>query len=671
MKSKNFTLNPYIVGKPIYEKEKLFGRENTVKKIKDNITNNRKITLLHVQRRIGKTSLINCLPQFFTEEKNGFKFVTFSFQGYKYKSIPEILNYLADDISASIDGLPKQARELGDSSYNFFQLFLPKIINEYLSGKKLVLLLDEFDVLEEDTTIYNRGKKLFDELGKVFEQEEKLFAILVFGTPLKDITYLEEFLQKEDQEIIEIGVLDRDSTEQLIVKPAQGILEYEPSAIDKIWQLSAGHPSLTQLLCHNIFVYCQEKGIRKVVPEHIELILDQAMLQGGAILEGFRQPLNELEKLFFSVVAEAQEIGITDPLKMIKPTREVPISALRQAGKHLVEYGFLEKKGKGYKIKIELVRLWMVQNHPLFDEERLEMQKISNKNQNLPETNNNYKIHILNRNNNSQGPNQIAKVLSLFVVSLIIVIPGIYSFYLIRHSSNFRASRSECSRLLQEINVALGGAKERSRVIEKVRNEWSRKEESLDLQCPYNYELDRKYNELLYRYGWNQINIGEYDKAIKPLCEITEEYEKFREVENILSEWILLDKKLSMENKEKVIEALIEQNQSGNDCLAYSFKSERNKNQLDEEQEKLSKQKNQQRNESFYRQAQERIKSFEFEKAVEAYCQISEDYEKFPDIQKQLQGWLSGDPDLYDDEREKVIEKLTQLKNNCPVSPLK
>ncbi|MDY7002477.1 MAG: ATP-binding protein [Cyanobacteriota bacterium] len=661
--SHNFTTNPYIFGKPLYKKEQLYGREETIRQIENNFKTNIKITLLHVQRRIGKTSLITCLPQFFTEEQNGFKFVTFSFQGYKDQSIPGILNYLADEIAANIDGLPKKVREQADGSHNFFQLFLPKIINEYLSGKKLVLLLDEFDVLGEDPTISTPGKYLFDELEKVVKQEEKLFAILVFGRPLKDMTYLKEFLDKEDRKPIEVSLLSEESTRNLIVNPAKGKLEYESDAINAIWQLSAGHPSLTQLLCLNIFKHCREKKIEKVTHADVSSsIVNQAMMEGEAVLQGFLDALNNLEKLFFRAVAATQnEVGENRLKTYIKNWQSV--------GKRLVEeYSFLEEKedGTGYKIKVELVRLWLVKKYPLSDEERLQMGKIPEKNQNLPETNNNHNMTLPEQNDNPQRPNPIAEFLSLFVVFFTILALGIFSFSVIRNSSNSRASRSECSKLLGEINKALEDSKERSRVIEKVRNEWLRKEESLDLQCPYNYELDRKYNELLYRYGWNQINIGEYDRAIKPLCEITKEYEKFREVEDILSEWVLSDQKLSMENKEKVIEALIEQEQSGNDCLAYSFTSERNKNRLFEQQQKLSEQKN----ESFYQQAQEHINSLKFENAVEAYCQISEDYEKFPGIQTQLQSWLSDDPNLFDDERKKVREKLTQLKNNCLVSPL-
>lgn len=359
MNYNNFTQNPYIVGKPIYKREQLFGRENIVGRIKNNIKKNIKITLLHVQRRIGKTSLITCLPQYFTEEENGVKFVTFSFQGYKDKSIPEILNYLADEIASTIDGLPKQELKEAGSSYRFFKLLSQRIIEQYLSGKKLVLLLDEFDVLEEDKITTNvNGKELFDGLEKAVKEQENLFAILVFGRPLRDMNYLEAFLQKEGQKPIEVGLLDEDSTKKLIVEPAKDILKYEESAIDRIWKLSAGHPYLTQLLCSNIFNYCKEKKI--VQNGDVDSILSKAMEEGEVVLRGFLDTLDENEKSFFLAVAEAQEIG-TDPLnilKIVKPTVETEY--LRPAEKRLVELGFLKTEGKGSRIKVELVRLWLL-----------------------------------------------------------------------------------------------------------------------------------------------------------------------------------------------------------------------------------------------------------------------------------------------------------------------
>ncbi|MEB3339276.1 ATP-binding protein [Okeania sp.] len=637
----NQLINPYIFGKPIYEKEKLFGRENTIQEIQNNLENNVKITLLHVQRRIGKTSLITCLPQFFTEEENNYKFVTFSFQGHKDKPIPEILNYLADDIAATIDGLPKQVREEANSSYNFFQIFLPRIINEYLSGKTLVLLLDEFDVLEEDRTISDRGKKLFEELEKLVKQEEKLFAILVFGRPLNDVIYLEEFLQKKEQKTVEVGLLDKESTENLIVQPALGMLRYQPDAIDAIWQLSAGHPSITQLLCFNIFKYCREKKIRKVTDTHVSLIVNQAIAEGEALLNSFLEPLEDDEKLFFRAVAEIQESSGKNQLQTI-------IRSWQSIGKRLVEeYGFLAEKEDqtGYQIKVEFVQLWLIKFHPLSQEEKLQMQK-------FPEINNNNYEPKSAVNNHAQKPNQIYVFFSLLLVV------GIFSVVIIQSLSGFKRP-AICNDLLKQINskISSGTLAERLAVINKFREK-----KNLDKKCSNSDEIYGNFYELLFMYGQEEIENKKFEVGIKNLCSISDEYsEKTQEYINTL---IGSGSSLSREEKRKFIDQIIQQNQAENKCSAYSFDNEANKNNLFQQLQQIDK---------FYNeQGKQQSSNYNYSEAVTSYCKISKYYSQIPQIKQQLR-------DLYNDEfgglilrkeKEEMINTLKKIgENNCPAFP--
>ena len=637
--------NPYLFGKPIYKIENLFGRYEIFQIIKDNIIkDNIKITLLHVQRRIGKTSLITCLPQYFTEEENGVKFVTFSFQGYKDKSIPEILNYLADEIASTIDGLPKQELKEAGSSYSFFKLLLKRIIDQYLPGKKLVLLLDEFDVLEEDKITTNgNGKELFDGLEKAVKEQEKLFAILVFGRPLKDMDYLEAFLQKEGQQPIEVGLLDEDSTKKLIVYPAKGILEYKESAIDRIWKLSAGHPYLTQLLCSNIFNYCKEKKI--VQNGDVDSILSKAMEEGEAVLQGFLDTLDDNEKLFFRAVAEAQEIR-TDPLNILNIVKlTIETENLRLAEKRLVELGFLETKGKGSKIKVELVRLWLLKNYALLTEDKRKRRK-NDMTQPKPDR-----------------PNAIAQLIAFFVMGVIGISFALYLNNEIRKSGNSGRTERECSKLSEEITNALEDKRntaKQSQVIKKVRTEWSREKEGLlDKQCPYpseldaKYNLDTKYNELLQYYGQSQVyNTGKFDEGIEALCEITSEYKDLPNIKKIFERWVLKDKRLPDNNTtQRVLNKIIEQNQTRNDCPAYSFKNDRNKNEL------------------YDQKAQVHASDYEYDQAVESYCQITNNYYNFETVVKQLEKWLSSEfdqPYSRPEDVEKVKEKLKELKNQCP-----
>ncbi len=652
-----FIHNPYIFGIPIKKKEQLYGREDTFLKIEYNLTNNLNITLLHVQRRIGKTSLITCLPQFFTEEQNHFEFVSFSFQGHKEKPIPEILNQLAYAIADQINGLPQQVRELADNNNedNFFQVFLRKVVNQYLylSGKKLVLLLDEFDVLGEDENEdISKGKKIFDKLEKALKQEEDLFAILVFGRPVKDMAYLEIFLEKqkiflekqtpilENQILIEVGLLDRDSTNKLIVEPAQKKLEYEKDAIDEIYRLSTGHPSLTQLLCYCIFNSYRGKKDRKVSKNDISSVLDEAMERGRGILEGFLQPLKENEKLFFRAVAEAQENPGDKQL-------QANIKNWQPVGKRLVEkYRFLEDKEDktGYKVKVELVRLWLVQNYPLSNEEKRQM-----------------------RESPPQETNRIAKIFSFFLVFGLIGGTVFFTIYQVHISRDNRRSRNDCDSLLEEINKANDEEKQ-LQVIQKVREEWSRETETLYKKCPYpnTIELDAKYNKLLDRYGQKKVDSKEYGEAIEAWCEVSgDEYEKFSRIEIIFKRWILEPGRIPNEDKQKVMAKLIEQNQSPNGCPAYSFEDDTNKFLLYEQVEELNK--------FYYQEAQTYIKDYEFDKAVDSYCKITEDYENFDDIVKELEEWYHTNNysnDFYESEQKLVQDKLKNLGNQCPASPL-
>ena len=573
--------------------------------------------------------------------ENGVKFVTFSFQGYKDKPIPEILNYLADDIASTINGLPKEVREKAYGTHNFFELFLPIIIDKYLSGKKLVLLLDEFDVLEEDKiTKNNQGKKIFNQLKNAVKQQEKLFAILVFGRPLKDMDYLEAFLQKEGQKPIEVGLLNYESTKKLIVQPAKGILEYKQSAIDRIWKLSAGHPSLTQLLCSKVFVHCRDKKKKLVQEDDVDSILSKAMEEGEVVLRGFLDTLNKNEKYFFIAVAEAQEIG-TDPLNILKIEKlTVETEYLRSAEKRLVELCFLETKGKGSKIKVELVRLWLLKNYPLLSQEDRKKRK-------------NYMTQP-----KPNRPNLIAQLFAFIVVISIVVSFGLSLTDGVLSSGNFRRAERECFKLSEEISKALDDKKDTKnqlQVIEQVRTEWSREKENLlDKKCPYPSELDAKYNELLQYYGQSQVDTGNFDEGIEAFCEITSEYKNFSDIKQIFDKWVLINKRLSNESIKRVLNKIIEQNQSGNDCLAYSFKDDRNKNEL------------------YDHKAQVHASDYEYDQAVESYCKITNNYYNFKTVVKQLEKWLSNESDQpywRSQDAKKVEDKLKELKNQCPAFP--
>ena len=390
--------NPYIIGVPIHEPKDFFGREDLFKFIEDNLKQNAKVILLHGQRRIGKSSVL-CQVHNFVELEE-FCFVVLSLEGKSAKSLSEVLHkmaveikeYLEDELELEVQHiLPPSRKDLEQDRKLFYDNFFNQIF-EVIGGKNLVVLLDEFDVLE-DNSQDTATTHLFPYLKSLIDKQEKLFLIPVVGRRLDDMpNLLGLFHQAPNQRI---GLLEERNAKRLITEPAKGILEYQPDAIKAILELSAGHPYFTQVICFAVFSKARDEEKPLVTREDVESVVDKAIENAEAGLAWFYDGLPIPERVIFSAVAEAQQIAAgrgtfieRDSLKLLQEYGVVLTDSLKQAEERLVEWGFLDNLGKQpellrtrkptYTITIELVRRWLIKQHPLHREiwqlEKLDLQ---------------------------------------------------------------------------------------------------------------------------------------------------------------------------------------------------------------------------------------------------------------------------------------------------------
>ena len=392
MRNTNNFKNPYNIGKPIYEPEKFFGREELFQFIEDNLRADIKILLLHGQRRIGKSSILEQFAYKIPQQE--FIFVCFDLQDHSDSSLSDLLYNLAEKIAEKLaldsNIIPVPSEE--DFKKNpdiFYGEFLPKIYQR-LGEKNLVLLLDEFDVVSSDNNILNHGNSFFRYLQILIKQQDKLFIILVLGRSKDDFKNLSQLFNSPPFQ--EVGLLNDLSARRLITKPAEGMLEYDEDAIQSIFRLSAGQPYFTQAICFNLFMEAKIANKWKVTREDVrEEIVDKAIksVEGGLIW--FWDGLSIYEKVVFSAVAEAQKLAFEqkqllpeEPFTRLKNYGVIQTEELIQAAKQLVSKGYLDDTER--RVKIELVRRWLVQSHPLNQEifqldeiEKEEINKISEK----------------------------------------------------------------------------------------------------------------------------------------------------------------------------------------------------------------------------------------------------------------------------------------------------
>ncbi|MBE9002740.1 ABC transporter substrate-binding protein [Nostoc sp. LEGE 12447] len=364
--------NPYIIGRPISEADKFFGRESLFKAIEDYLRQGKRVILLNGQRRIGTSSLLQQLPE--QVALDNFIFVNFDLQDKSHSSLTHILNNLAAEITAQIelDDIEIPSIEgLENNSDIFGRDFLLKVYQK-LENKNIVLLLDEFDAVDNSNhDILNLGCGFFPYLNRLIKEQERLFIIPVVGRFQNDLKKLRELFQNPPYQ--EVDLLDNISAKRLIIKPAAGVLEYNEDAIQAILELSAGHPYFTQVLCFNIFGYARSEDNWKVTRANVKMIVDKAIESAEGALSWFWDGLTTPQKVIFSAVAEAQnnfspedKIFSEVPLRLVMEYGVIKTEELANAVKELTEKSLLDESQ--LKVKIEFVRRWLEQRHPLRNE---------------------------------------------------------------------------------------------------------------------------------------------------------------------------------------------------------------------------------------------------------------------------------------------------------------
>ncbi|AOX00608.1 hypothetical protein BJP34_15195 [Moorena producens PAL-8-15-08-1] len=422
--------NPYIIGRPIDENdpELFWGRQSLFRFIEDNLSTKTKVIILYGQRRIGKSSLLRNIPT--SVNLDSFAFVPFDLESYSHKYLGDILEELAIEILDSLEldsheiPLPSSTALSTEPSL-FSNQFLPQVY-QTLGNQNLALLLDELETLNTPNNNLI-SQHLFTYLKSLVAQQDNLYLILCVGQESKDLLDLLGIFKGAPRQ--EIGLLDQKTSQELITKPAAGLLTYETAAIQAIYNLSAGHPYFTQVLCFAIFSRARELQQWQITPEDVENSVDQALENASAGLAWIRAGLSIPERVVFSAVAEAgnpvknsYKNSSEEPLQpltasplnppilgdfnsrtpqswgargagdfnsktpqswgargaklavsLLKHYGVIQTKSLREAPNQLAVRGLLDKNKR--KITIEFIRRWLIKRYPL-RQEILELEKL-------------------------------------------------------------------------------------------------------------------------------------------------------------------------------------------------------------------------------------------------------------------------------------------------------
>lgn len=371
MSNSEFISNPYIIGTPIRQKDKFYGRREIFDFIETQLRQNVKIILLQGQRRIGKTSVLDQISNFV--DLKDFVFIKLSLEDKNSTNLEdlfeelaiEIKDYITDNLEIEENSIScHNSSEFPDKLHWFEQGFLPEVY-ETIEEKNVVLMLDEFDRL--DKINQHTENRFYQYFKQIVTRDKKLFILPVIGKPIEDIS---KYFQDSFRQAIlqKIGLLDDSDAKELIINPTKK-LKYQDTAIETILKLSANHPYFTQVLCFTLFNSAKARDRWEVTSQDVESIVEKAITHSQIGLASLRNSLPIYEKVVFLAVAKSQDIDSLKEQLLILSDYGVSVTdALRKALKNLEKWGFLEKQNSSflqdfYQLKVEFVRRWLIANN--------------------------------------------------------------------------------------------------------------------------------------------------------------------------------------------------------------------------------------------------------------------------------------------------------------------
>ncbi|HLF28380.1 MAG TPA: tetratricopeptide repeat protein [Anaerolineae bacterium] len=371
--------NPYVVGAPLSGSQGFYGREEVFRFVRETFAvPAQNVIVLYGQRRIGKTSLLHQLVARMGDE---FHVVLFDFQGKGQHDLPALLYDLSTTIARSLTlRAPAPDFAAFNSDPNFFrQTFLPGLYAA-LASKRLLILFDEFDVIgDEPSSDDLAGNQLLEYLQKWLAQDPRVACVFVIGRRLDELPLHYRALFKQAV-FRRLSVLPRHEAVDLIMRPADGVLDYTPGALEAILDLTAGHPYLTQLLCHVIYKRLIVADQHAVNADDVSACLDEAMEIGAGGLDWFWEGLPRAERIMLSALAEtvgtrgsnrangrAHPSASEEELLQTLSRHRVRLLGveLTSARQHLLEWEILARDGARYRFVVDLVRRWIGREHPL------------------------------------------------------------------------------------------------------------------------------------------------------------------------------------------------------------------------------------------------------------------------------------------------------------------
>ncbi|MEM7112717.1 MAG: AAA family ATPase [Chloroflexota bacterium] len=362
---------PYVTGTPLKTNNVFVGREDVFAFIRENLlgAHQNNVIILHGQRRTGKTSVLYRLGQAMSDTHYG---VLIDMQGKPARGEADFLFSIADDIvfaleDAEIDVEYPERADFEEAPEFYFRSRFLRGLSKHLNGKNLLLMFDEFEELQRRVENGRLQPEIFQFLRNLMQHEKHVDFIFSGTHKLEDLgaTYWSVLFNIASYK--PITFLSSQEIDRLIHAPvADYPIEYDPLAIARISEVTAGHPYFTQLVLHEMIVYYNEMQVTYLTIVDVDQVLKRIIERGEAHFKYIWAESSAEERQVLQAAAEllaTSEVVSQGDLVMFMVERgcqsddrwQAAFSTLR--GRDILTTP--NAKSSLYRFKVDLVRRWI------------------------------------------------------------------------------------------------------------------------------------------------------------------------------------------------------------------------------------------------------------------------------------------------------------------------
>ena len=348
--------NPYVVGKPLSaESTMFFGREeelNFVQRALDGGENGSVVVMVG-HRRTGKTSLLRQLAKRLAER---YRPVFVDVQGMLVEDTETFFRELvrrviggAGEDPSMADGHPLAKRGRADA----------EMVGEAAAryGRPLVLLMDEFDDLEEKVRSGLLSREVFSQLRHLIQHVADVHLVLAGTHRLEELAgdYWSFLLNLATCR--RLRCLQPEEAEQVVRVPLEraGIV-CEGAAVRHVVSLAGRHPYFLQLMGYRLVEQCVASGEGAVRLGDVEQAADEVVEQGEIHLRYLWENAGEAGQAVLAALSRAP-VGLTR--EETAEATGLGATVLGRALSHLEGWDLVEEERGRYRSAMGLVGRWL------------------------------------------------------------------------------------------------------------------------------------------------------------------------------------------------------------------------------------------------------------------------------------------------------------------------